>query len=174
MTTRVMGTYGYAAPEYITTGNVTSYGHCQGIRKVVNKLAYSQKHDCSTGHLYVNSDVYGFGVVLLEMLTGLRVLDQKRPNGEQNLVEWRKPSLSSKRKLKNIVDARIEGQCTSKAAWETAQLILKCLGSDPKARPPMKVVVDELLKIESLSNDKHSKAHPPHIHQPISTPSRHQ
>ncbi|KAK9990008.1 hypothetical protein SO802_024993 [Lithocarpus litseifolius] len=70
VTTRVMGTYGYAAPEYV-----------------------------ATGHLYVKSDVYVFGVVLLEMLTGLRALDPSRPSGQQNLVEWLKPSLSNKRKL---------------------------------------------------------------------------
>ncbi|KAI6690658.1 hypothetical protein NL676_027486 [Syzygium grande] len=64
VTTRVIGTYGYAAPEYI-----------------------------ATGHLYVKSDVYGFGVVLLEMLTGLQALDPERPSGRQNLVEWARPSL---------------------------------------------------------------------------------
>ncbi|KAG2694244.1 hypothetical protein I3760_08G132800 [Carya illinoinensis] len=86
VTTRIMGTYGYAAPEYI-----------------------------ATGHLYVKSDVYGFGVVLLEILTGLRALDTKRPGGQQNLVEWLKPSLSNKRKLKTIMDTRMEGQYSSKA-----------------------------------------------------------
>ncbi|KAK7293504.1 hypothetical protein RJT34_16371 [Clitoria ternatea] len=53
--------------------------------------------------------VYGFGVVLLEMLTGMRALDTKRPTGQQNLVEWVKPCLSNK-KLKTIMDAKIEGQ----------------------------------------------------------------
>ncbi|KAK4262003.1 hypothetical protein QN277_027620 [Acacia crassicarpa] len=119
VTTRVMGTYGYAAPEYV-----------------------------ATGHLYVKSDVYGFGVVLLEMLTGLRALDTKRPSGQQNLVDWVKPYLSSKRKLKTVMDARIQGQYTLKAASQAAKLALKCLQPDPKHRPSMKEVVEELEGIE--------------------------
>ncbi|XVE82398.1 hypothetical protein DITRI_Ditri16bG0001300 [Diplodiscus trichospermus] len=125
VTTRVMGTYGYAAPEYI-----------------------------ATGHLYVKSDVYGFGVVLLEMMTGLRATDTKRPAGQQNLVDWLKPTLSQKRKLKSIMDARIEGQYSSKAAIKSAELTLKCLEQEPKNRPAMKEVLEALERIESLSKEK--------------------
>ena len=130
----------------------------------------------------MKSDVYGFGVVLLEMLTGLRALDTKRPSGQQNLVDWAKPSLSSKRKLKTIMDPRVEGQYSSKAAFDAAQLTLKCLGSDPKSRPSMKEVVDVLEKIEAMiekpkeSKTKHSAGghHVAH-HQPVPLPSpRHQ
>ncbi|XP_015067032.1 probable serine/threonine-protein kinase PIX13 [Solanum pennellii] len=121
VTTRIMGTYGYAAPEYI-----------------------------ATGHLYVKSDVYGFGVVLLELLTGLRALDTKRPGGQHNLVDWMKPMLSNKRKLKSIMDARMEGQYSSKAAILTAQLTIKCLEGEPKKRPSMKEVVEVLEQVESI------------------------
>ncbi|KAF3949699.1 hypothetical protein CMV_024464 [Castanea mollissima] len=121
VTTRVTGTYGYAAPEYI-----------------------------ATGHLYIKIDVYDFGVVLLEMLTGLRALDTERPSGQQNLVEWLKPSLSSKRKLKSIMDIRMEGQYSTKAALQVGQLTLKCLESDPKSRPAMKEVVEELEGLEAI------------------------
>ncbi|XP_016472055.2 putative serine/threonine-protein kinase PIX13 [Nicotiana tabacum] len=121
VTTRVMGTYGYAAPEYI-----------------------------ATGHLYVKSDVYGFGVVLLELLTGLRALDTKRPSGQNNLVDWVKPMLCNKRKLRSIMDARMEGQYSSKAALVAAQLSLKCLEGEPKNRPSMKEVVEVLEQVESM------------------------
>lgn len=115
-------------------------------------------HCSSSGHLYVKSDVYGFGVVLLELLTGLRALDTKRPNGQQTLVEWRKPCLSSKRKLKTIMDTRMEGQYSSKAALQTAQLTLKCLAFDPKSRPSMKEVVEVLEGIEAMkAKPKESK-----------------
>ncbi|KAG4403651.1 hypothetical protein GLYMA_01G159301v4 [Glycine max] len=98
-----MGTYGYAAPEYV-----------------------------ATGHLHVKSDVYGFGVVLLEMLTGMRAFDRNRPIEQQNLVEWAKPSRSDKSKLKSIMDERIEGQYSTKAALKAAQITLKCLERNPK------------------------------------------
>ncbi|KAD3338539.1 hypothetical protein E3N88_34060 [Mikania micrantha] len=55
VSTRVMGTYGYAAPEYLAIGHLTS-----------------------------KSDVYSFGVVLLEMLSGQRVVDKTRPPGKYN------------------------------------------------------------------------------------------
>lgn len=121
VTTRVMGTYGYAAPEYI-----------------------------ATGHLYVKSDVYGFGVVLLEMMTGLRALDTKRPGPQHNLVEWSKPMLPNRKKLKTIMDGRIEGQYTSKAAMLFAQLVLHCLESEPRKRPSMKEVVEVLEQINTM------------------------
>ncbi|XP_057729862.1 probable serine/threonine-protein kinase PIX13 isoform X1 [Arachis stenosperma] len=121
VTTRVMGTYGYAAPEYM-----------------------------ATGHLYVKSDVYGFGVVLLEMLTGLIALDTNRPSGQQNLVEWVKPSLYEKRKLKNRMDPNLNEQYPKKAAFEIAQLILQCLEEDPKNRPSMEQVLQTLEKVQSI------------------------
>ncbi|KAB2040902.1 hypothetical protein ES319_D02G114600v1 [Gossypium barbadense] len=130
VTTRVMGTYGYAAPEYV-----------------------------ATGHLYVKSDVYGFGVVLLEMLTGLRALDTNRPSGEHNLVEWAKHSLTEKRKLKKIMDPRLEEQYPIKAALQAGELILKCLEADPRNRPSMEEVLETLQKINAIDEQpKESKA----------------
>lgn len=103
-----------------------------------------------TGHLYVKSDVYGFGVVLLEMLTGLRALDTKRPIGQHNLIEWAKPLLPHKRKLKTIMDPRIEDQYSSKASLQAAELTLNCLEQDPRKRPSMKEVVHALEQIEAV------------------------
>lgn len=99
--------------------------------------------------MYVKSDVYGFGVVLLEILTGLRVLDLSRPTREQNLVEWTKPMLADKRKIKTIVDPRLEGQYPSRAATRIAELILKCFQGEPAKRPSM----DEVLKSLQEIND---------------------
>nr|XP_027121922.1 leucine-rich repeat receptor protein kinase EMS1-like [Coffea arabica] len=120
VTTRVMGTYGYAAPEYV-----------------------------ATGHLYVKSDVFGFGVVMAEVLTGLRALDLNRQQGKHNLVDWIMLHLSDKRKITSIMDSRLEGKYPIKAAVKMAQLTLRCLAPEPKARPPMKEVVDELEHIAS-------------------------
>ncbi|KAL0334494.1 UNVERIFIED_CONTAM: putative serine/threonine-protein kinase PIX13 [Sesamum radiatum] len=122
VTTQVMGTYGYAAPEYV-----------------------------ATGHLYVKSDVYGFGVVLVEMLTGLRALDTNRPSGQHNLVDWIKPRLSDRRKLKNIMDLRLEGRYPSKSVLQIAQLALNCLENEPKNRPSMQEIVETLERIDSAN-----------------------
>lgn len=59
VSTRVMGTYGYCAPEYARTGKLTK-----------------------------KSDVYSFGVVLLEIISGRRSIDIERPTQEQNLIAW--------------------------------------------------------------------------------------
>ncbi|KAI4383999.1 hypothetical protein MLD38_009774 [Melastoma candidum] len=115
VSTRVMGTHGYAAPEYL-----------------------------ATGHLTTKSDVYSFGVVLLEMLSGRRVLDKNRPGVEQNLIEWAKPYLTSKRRIILIMDARIQGQYSSMGALKMVNLSLKCLSADPKSRPNMTEVVKAL------------------------------
>ncbi|KAL2551210.1 Protein kinase superfamily protein [Forsythia ovata] len=140
VTTRVKGTYGYAAPEFIATGN-----------------------------LYVKSDVYGFGVVLAEMLTGLRVLDYKRPIGRRDLVDYAKPFLSEERKLMSIMDARMDGQYSSKAALQASKLTVTCLESEPIKRPSMKEVVQALEEIaaigipkESNSKSVHSSSHHHH------------
>ncbi|KAG8076542.1 hypothetical protein GUJ93_ZPchr0006g43425 [Zizania palustris] len=123
ITTRVMGTYGYAAPEYV-----------------------------ATGHLYVKSDVYGFGVVMLEMLSGQRALDPNRPNGQLSLVDWAKPYLADRRKLTRLMDPRFEGQYNSKQALRAAQLTLNCLAGEPRSRPSMKEVLETLEQIETMKS----------------------
>ena len=97
--------------------------------------------------------MYGFGVVLVEILTGLRALDTNRPSGRHNLVEWIKPFLYDKRKLKTIIDSRLEGKYPSKPAFRIAQLALNCIESEPKHRPSMKEVVETLERIEA-ANEK--------------------
>ncbi|XP_077219926.1 putative serine/threonine-protein kinase PIX13 [Tasmannia lanceolata] len=123
VTTRIVGTSGYAAPEYV-----------------------------QTGHLYVKSDVYGFGVVLLEMLSGQRAIDPNRPSGQHILVDWVKPYLNNRRKLKDVMDHRLEGQYPAKGALQAAQLALRCLESEPKFRPSMKEVMETLQRIEAIKD----------------------
>ncbi|XP_022939262.1 receptor-like cytoplasmic kinase 176 [Cucurbita moschata] len=131
VSTRVMGTFGYAAPEYMITGHLTS-----------------------------KSDVYSFGVVLLEILSGRRAIDKNRPSGEHNLVEWAKPYLASKRRILRILDARIEGQYSTGGALKAAKLAIQCISTEPKLRPNMNVVVKALEQIQDSSETNGSRGGP--------------
>ncbi|WOL16509.1 protein kinase APK1A, chloroplastic-like isoform X2 [Canna indica] len=123
VSTRVMGTYGYAAPEYL-----------------------------ATGHLTAKSDVYGFGVVLLEMLTGRRAIDKNRPTGEHSLVEWAKPYLTSKRRIIGILDSRLGGQYSLAGAQKIAALAGQCLSMDAKCRPTMDQLVVALEQLQDAKD----------------------
>ena len=93
---------------------------------------------------YAKSDVYNFGVVLVEMLAGSRTIDTKRPNGEDVVVNWVIPFLSNKRKLKNkqTMDTRLEGKYPIKEASLIAQSAIRCLQLEPKFRPSMKEIAE--------------------------------
>lgn len=105
-----------------------------------------------TGHLTSKSDVYSFGVVLLEILTGRRSMDKKRPSGEQNLVTWARPYISDKRKLYQIVDPRLELNYSIKGVQKVSQLAYSCLNRDPKSRPSMDEVVKILIPLPDLND----------------------
>lgn len=98
----------------------------------------------------MKSDVYGFGVVLLEMLSGQRALDLNRPSGQHKLVEWAMPMLADRRKLARLMDQRLAGQYPSRAALQAAQLTISCLADEPRSRPSMKQVVETLEQIEAF------------------------
>ncbi|GLT67801.1 hypothetical protein SLA2020_400850 [Shorea laevis] len=123
VSTRVVGTYGYAAPEYVMTGHLTS-----------------------------KSDVYSFGVVLLEILTGRRSMDKKRPSGQQNLVAWARQFLADKRKLDLLVDRRLEQHYSIKGVQKVSQLAYNCLSKDPKSRPTMDEIVRVLTPLQDLND----------------------
>lgn len=106
----------------------------------------------SLGHLTSRSDVYSFGVVLLEMMTGRRSMDKNRPSGEQNLVEWARPQLGERRKFYRLIDPRLEGHFSIKGAQKAAQLVVRCLSRDPKARPLMSEVVECLKPLPNLKD----------------------
>ncbi|XP_062161059.1 probable serine/threonine-protein kinase PBL3 [Alnus glutinosa] len=123
VSTQVMGTQGYAAPEYVATGRLTA-----------------------------KSDVYSFGVVLLELLSGRRAVDKTKVGIEQNLVDWAKPYLGDKRKLFRIMDTKLEGQYPQKGAYTAATLASQCLCAEAKVRPRMADVLLRLEELEAPKN----------------------
>lgn len=106
------------------------------------------------GHLTARSDVYGFGVVLLEMLIGRRAMDKSRPSREHNLVEWARPLLNHQKKLLRILDPRMEGQYSNRTAEKVANLAYQCLSQNPKGRPTMDQVVEILETFQTREEEK--------------------
>lgn len=104
------------------------------------------------GHLTAKSDIYSFGVVLLEMLSARRAIDKNRPSGEHNLVEWAKPYLTNKRRIFRVMDPRLEGQYLLDQAQKAANLALQCLAVEPKFRPNMDEVVTALEQLQEQRN----------------------
>ncbi|XP_047330212.1 serine/threonine-protein kinase PCRK1-like [Impatiens glandulifera] len=120
VSTAVVGTIGYAAPEYIQTGHLTS-----------------------------KSDVWSYGVFLYELITGRRPLDRSKPKQEQNMLDWVRSHLSADMKrFEKILDPRLEGRYSLKSAQRLAAIANKCLARQAKKRPTMTdvlVMINQLL-----------------------------
>ncbi|OMO91652.1 Zinc finger, CCCH-type [Corchorus olitorius] len=115
ISTRVMGTFGYVAPEY-----------------------------AMTGHLLVKSDVYSYGVVLLELLTGRKPVDMTQPPGQENLVAWARPLLTTKEGLEAIIDPSLGADVPFDSFAKVAAIASMCVQPEVSHRPFMGEVVQAL------------------------------
>ncbi|KAL1320241.1 probable serine/threonine-protein kinase PBL23 [Arachis duranensis] len=125
ITSRVMGTFGYCAPEYASGGQLTT-----------------------------KSDVYSFGVVFLEIITGRRVIDTTRDIEEQNLIEWAQPLLKDKKQFSLIADPLLNGQFPAKGLFQALAVAAMCLQEDPEKRPDMDDVVTALAILSATKTDE--------------------
>ncbi|KAJ6834405.1 putative serine/threonine-protein kinase [Iris pallida] len=114
VTTRVMGTFGYVAPEY-----------------------------ASTGMLNERSDVYSFGILIMEIISGRNPVDYSRPPGEVNLVEWLKTMVSN-RNSEGVLDPKLPEKPTSRALKRALLVALRCVDPDSQKRPKMGHVIHML------------------------------
>ncbi|MBA0623107.1 hypothetical protein Godav_008593 [Gossypium davidsonii] len=115
ISTHVMGTFGYLAPEY-----------------------------AMTGHLLVKSDVYSYGVVLLELLTGRKPVDLLQPPGQENLVAWARPLLTDKEGLEMVIDPAIKSDISLDSIAKVAAIASMCVQPEVSHRPFMGEVVQAL------------------------------
>ncbi|KAG6648014.1 hypothetical protein I3843_07G117000 [Carya illinoinensis] len=122
LSTRVMGTFGYVAPEY-----------------------------AMTGHLLVKSDVYSYGVVLLELLTGRKPVDMSQPSGQENLVSWARPILRDKDRLEELADSRLGAKYPKEDFIRVCTIAAACVAPEASQRPTMGEVVQSLKMVQRVT-----------------------
>ncbi|XP_065030496.1 probable serine/threonine-protein kinase PBL21 [Musa acuminata AAA Group] len=120
VSTTVMGTYGYCAPDYAMSGKLT-----------------------------LKSDVDSFGVLLLELITGRRAFDPSRARAERNLTIWFRPFLNDRRKFSQLVDPSLEGRYPPRAFHQLVVIASMCLQEQAHVRPIVADVVFALDHVAS-------------------------
>ncbi|KAK4778237.1 hypothetical protein SAY87_018424 [Trapa incisa] len=114
--TRLAGTFGYLAPEYAATGKVTT-----------------------------KIDVFSFGVILMEMITGRKALDDTVSDEMSHLVTWFRRILIAKEELSKVIDRSLDlDEETLESIAKVAKLAGHCTARDPQQRPDMGHVVNAL------------------------------
>ncbi|KAI9389934.1 hypothetical protein POPTR_008G111600v4 [Populus trichocarpa] len=115
VTTRVMGTFGYMAPEYASSGKLTD-----------------------------KSDVFSYGVVLLELITGRKPVDASQPVGDESLVEWARPLLNhalENEEFESLADPRLEKNYIESEMFQMIEAAAVCVRHSATKRPRMGQVV---------------------------------
>ncbi|TQE08732.1 hypothetical protein C1H46_005716 [Malus baccata] len=113
---------------------------------------YSAPEVAMSGQYTLKSDVYGFGVVMLELLSGRKAFDNLKPRSEQSLVRWATPQLHDIDALSKMVDPELKGLYPVKSLSRFADVIALCVQPEPEFRPPMSEVVQALVRLVQRAN----------------------
>lgn len=138
------------------SARLTDYGfasYSQEIDAISNSstaMAYLAPETLSRGLLTPKSNVWSFGIVLLELLTGRQNLGTSYQKEERNLVKWTKFYLTDECRLSMIMDPKLKGRFSGKAAKIVADLALRCLQKEPCERPTMRVAVEVLKSVQDI------------------------
>ncbi|KAL0786482.1 hypothetical protein Bca101_002728 [Brassica carinata] len=127
VSTRVMGTYGYCAPEYAMTGQLT-----------------------------FKSDIFSFGVVLLELITGMKAIYKTKARKDQTLVGWARPLFKDRKNFKNMVDPLMEGDYPVRGLYQALAIAAMCVQDQPGMRP---VISDVVMALDHLASCNYDATH---------------
>ncbi|KAK8587007.1 hypothetical protein V6N12_021523 [Hibiscus sabdariffa] len=124
VSTRIMGTHGYCAPEYLNSGKLT-----------------------------MKSDIFSFGVVLLELITGRKALDDSRAREERFLADWARPMLRDGINVFNLADPLLRGHFSKSTMKKALEVAFLCIQENASCRPS---ISDIVLALDYLTSHPYS------------------
>ncbi|KAM6572231.1 hypothetical protein CsatA_016311 [Cannabis sativa] len=128
--------------------NVEGGGHVSTV--VAGTPGYLDPEYYKSNWLSEKSDVYAFGVVLLEIITSRPVIAKISSNEVIHISQWVENMLRENGEIKSILDPKLRGNCQLNSAWKTMEIATACVRINSAERPTMNQVVVELKECLSL------------------------
>ncbi|KAL6888409.1 hypothetical protein ACP4OV_009435 [Aristida adscensionis] len=126
---------------------VTSGNHSKGNLKLSGTMGYVAPEYLLDGKLTEKSDVYAFGVVLLELLLGRKPIEKMAQSQCQSIVTWAMPQLTDRSKLPNIIDPMVKNTMDLKHLYQVAAVAVLCVQPEPSYRPLITDVLHSLVPL---------------------------
>ncbi|KAK0596663.1 hypothetical protein LWI29_017862 [Acer saccharum] len=124
---------------------------------VVGTAGYLDPEYCSSNRLNEKSDIYSFGVILLEIITSRPVILTALEN--THISKWVN-SMLAEGDIRSIVDPKLSGDFEINSAWKAVELALSCTSQSSSERPTMIEVVMELKECLVLAMTPNGEGHP--------------